>query len=759
MLEKINKLIRLQKDKENKPSIHFWEGAFIGVISLALFVMILSGLFFRTGLPSVVMATTTLIIGISSFWLFRIVGSLIHNGISKIPPFVFSLIFAGAGIFILAKNIRFGLPDIVFYPGLIISITTFVLLFGSIWVLLKSADHPKTKYLVAIVGAVLVLGFGTYYFAQEGSNPYPISYEPIEVELLSARGIANPGQEGKLQFTHFTYGSGTDARRAEFREEVKYTSKSVDASRILTDWKGKKARWRERYWGFGVKEFPLNGRVWMPEGKGPFPIILIVHGNHGMEEHSDPGYQYLGEFLSSRGFITVSVDENFVNGTWSGDFRGKEMPARGWLLLKHLEQWKHWNQDNSHELFGKVNLDNVLLAGHSRGGEAAPIAARFNELDYFPDDANEKFDFHFGIKGVLAIAPTDKRYDRRIDLENVNYLSIQGSYDSDEASFFGFRQYQRVTFADSSFHFKAGLYVHRANHGQFNSVWGKYDGGPPYNWVLNTQPLISMEDQQQIAKVYIGAFAEAVLHNDHSYLSLFKNSMVGKDWLPNSLLVNTYKDSDARILASFEEDIDLTSAALNQATISSEHLKVWREEILKFRDKDVQGNNAVVLGWNSESDSIKQSPYYQIQLNKPVRVEKNQTVSFLAARGNLSELKPSSDEKKDEEKDEENENEENIAELDFTIVIYDSAGKSASAALGNFKKISPQLKIQFLKLKGLNEENFGSTWEPTLESIEIPISAFEGTEEITHIKTIKFLFNRTPKGVLIVDEIGFSTVK
>jgi len=59
----------------------------------------------------------------------------------------------------------------------------------------------------------------------------------------------------------------------------------------------------------------------------------------------------------------------------------------------------------------------------------------------------------------------------------------------------------------------------------------------------------------------------------------------------------------------------------------------------------------------------------------------------------------------------------------------------------------------------LNEENFGSTWEPTLESIEIPISAFEGTEEITHIKTIKFLFNRTPKGVLIVDEIGFSTVK
>ncbi|MEQ9593578.1 MAG: hypothetical protein RLN86_13315 [Cyclobacteriaceae bacterium] len=754
MLERINKLIRLPKNNENDPSVHFWKGAFIGVISLALLVMALSGLFFRTGLPRVVMALATVAIGISAFWFFRIIGSLIHKGISKVPLFVFSLIFAGVGIFILAKNIRFGLPDIIFYPGIIISITTVVLLFGSIWVLLKSPEQPKTKYLIAIVCSLLVLGVGTYYFAQEGSNPHPIAFEPTEIELLSTRGIANPGLDGKLQFTHFTYGSGTDKRRAEFREEVKYKSRSVDASRILTDWKGKKAKWRERYWGFGVKEFPLNGRVWMPEGKGPFPIVLIVHGNHGMEEHSDPGYQYLGELLSTRGFITVSVDENFVNGTWSGDFRGKEMPARGWLLLKHLEQWKLWNQDNSHELFGKVDLDNVLLAGHSRGGEAAPIAARFNELDYFPDDANEKFDFHFGIKGVLAIAPTDKRYDRRIDLENVNYLSIQGSYDSDEASFFGFRQYQRVTFPDSNFYFKAGLYVHRANHGQFNSVWGRYDGGPPYNWVLNTQPLIPMEEQQQIAKVYIGAFAEAVLHSDSLYLPLFKNSMAGKDWLPNSLLLNTYKDSETKVLASFEEDIDLTSASLNQSIISTEHLKVWREEILTFRDKDVQGNNAVVLGWNSESDSIKQSPYYQVQLNEPVRVEKNQTVSFLAARGNLSELKSASDKKKENE-----EEDKDLAELDFTIVLYDSTGKSASAALNDFKKISPQLKIQFLKLKGLNEENFGSTWEPTLESIEIPLSAFEGAEEITHVKSLRFKFDRSPKGVLIVDEIGLGVAR
>ena len=59
--------------------------------------------------------------------------------------------------------------------------------------------------------------------------------------------------------------------------------------------------------------------------------MLIVHGNHNMKEFSDPGYGYLGELLASRGFILVSVDENFLNGNIRG-----ENDARGWMLLQHL---------------------------------------------------------------------------------------------------------------------------------------------------------------------------------------------------------------------------------------------------------------------------------------------------------------------------------------------------------------------------------------------------------------------------------------
>ena len=49
---------------------------------------------------------------------------------------------------------------------------------------------------------------------------------------------------------------------------------------------------------------PVNGRVWYPHGGGPYPLVLIVHGNHNMKDYSDPGYAYLGTLLASRGHHT-----------------------------------------------------------------------------------------------------------------------------------------------------------------------------------------------------------------------------------------------------------------------------------------------------------------------------------------------------------------------------------------------------------------------------------------------------------------------
>ncbi len=744
--KKLLEPIQLPKD-QSKLLITFWSGALWGLLILVGIITFFSGFILRTGIPKIIIGLVTLMLGVLLFWIFRLLTAWFYKGILRIPSFVFSLTIGAFLTILIAKEFRFRLPDVLFYPGLPVIILCIVLFFGSSWVLIKRVSTSLWFYRIAVLISFITLFAIAFFLIQDGSDPFPIEFEAAPVGLLSTKGIKNPGEKGVYSYSNFTYGTGTDRRREEFGKGVSYRSPTVDASLLLPEWKGSKAKWRELFWGFGVTEFPLNGRVWIPKGDGKFPIVFMVHGNHSMEEFSDSGYSYLGELLASRGFVLVSVDDNFLNGTWSGDFMGKEMAARAWLLLKHIELWKNWNTDSSSSFYNKIDIENIIVAGHSRGGEAAPIAAQYNNLAYFPDDANMKFDFHFGIKGVVAIAPTDKRYPRRIHLKNISYLSLQGSYDSDEASFFGFRQYQRVKFTDSSFYLKSGLYVHRANHGQFNSTWGKLDAGPPTSWFLNIKPLVSLAEQQQIAKVFVSAFAESVLHKDLTYLDIFKNSASAANWLPNAILLNTYSDSKTHYIANFEEDIDITTGSIENISLHGNELAVWREETLTYRDKDTQGNNAVVLGWDKTQDSIKRVPEFRLSFLKPIDLKSINAIFISMALGNPLDLK--------NEKRKTNTNKEKDDPINFSIQLEDSLGHKVKIELTSIKKLAPRLKVQFEKLN-LLQESYGSIWEPTFETLEIPLS--RDSKSLKNIKHIRFMFDLSPSGIVILDDIGLERI-
>ncbi len=187
-----------------------------------------------------------------------------------------------------------------------------------------------------------------------------------------------------------------------------------DGSLLIDGWDGPDGWARTRFWGFDAKALPLQGTVWHPEGDGPFPLVLVVHGNHSMEDFSDPGYACLGELLASRGYVFVSVDENFLNGSILDLLGGpdggldEENDARGWLLLEHLRQWRAWNAEATSPFHSRVDLDRVALIGHSRGGEAVAVAAAFNRLPRYPDDGTLAFDYGFGIHAVAAIAPVNR---------------------------------------------------------------------------------------------------------------------------------------------------------------------------------------------------------------------------------------------------------------------------------------------------------------------------------------------------------------
>jgi hypothetical protein len=586
----------------------------------------------------------------------------------------------------------------------------------------------------------------------DGIDEELLKIEQNQASMPAPLAAADPSQGGPYRVRTLYYGSGDSATRPEFGPSVAIRSATVDASPFFKDFGGWKAWLRKRYWGFGMDKLPLNGQVFYPNSSGRFPLFLIVHGNHKMSVASDKGYEYLCELLASRGFIAVSVDENFLNVGLFHD-PPKQQAVRGWLLLEHLRLWQEWSKDPKNPWYGKVDLSRIALAGHSRGGEAAATAALFNKLAYYPDDATIRFHYGYAIQCVIAIAPPDGQYkpaEQWRVLKDVNYLTLQGSNDADLASFMGSRQYDHVHFSGSVPAFKAELYIYRANHGQFNTMWGRTDTDAPWNWFLNLRPLLTGDAQRQVAKLYISAFLDATLRGHKEYVDLFRDYRRARQWLPDTLYVNRFQEQSYRTICSFDEDADVSTTTAAGGHISSSGLTVWREGNIPFRDGS-RAYNGVFLGWNWEMEKKApfDAPNYSIDLppgsDLPVLNISVAATDDDAPEPGKQHAKPGDDA------------EENNDTTDFSVEAVSANGEKARLDAGSFMPLLPPLHVQLTKWEQLDKRIYKESAEPAFQSLRIPFSAFAKANaafDPHRVRTVRLIFDKTPKRVIIVSGIG-----
>ena len=599
---------------------------------------------------------------------------------------------------------------------------------------------------------------------------------------------SDPGLVGPHEVLTLYYGSGTDDNRPEYRDSVTITTESVDASKLVS--LEAAADSRNDYWGFTPKEMPLNARVWYPAGDGPFPLVLVVHGNHSMREFSDPGYDYLGELLASRGYILASVDENFINGGIR-----QENDARGWFLLKHLELFDGFNQEEGNPFEGKVDMSNIALMGHSRGGEAVANAAAFNKLTHYPDDASLTFDFDFDIKGIVSIAPVDGQYlptGRPVVVEDMSYLTFHGSHDGDVTSFHGLRIYDRLKFNDTDdFHFKSAVYVYRANHGQWNSVWGSTDtGGSRGGRVLDLRGLIPEEDQRRFAEIYVSSFLEVVLKENRDYLPIFRDHRVIGQWLPNTMYITRFETNAFQALATFEEDIDVTRGTERGVRLRGDSLATWKESTLLLRSSNrnntsaTQDNQAVTLGWNNRiagSDTTRHGPAasYSVELGGGLAARwalgPQHSLEFMLGPTNSMpgpRADPAPDTASSEDGEErggrdggrgsDGDDDEEKPPVDLTVELEDAAGRTARVTLSAYGAMRRPLETYVMRRGDLEAERFADHWELILQTYSIPLADFVEENEsldLRQLASIRFVFDRVHAGEVVLDQIGISELE
>ncbi|MDA1306828.1 MAG: hypothetical protein O2917_06155, partial [Acidobacteria bacterium] len=523
--------------------------------------------------------------------------------------------------------------------------------------------------------------------------------------------------------------------------------------------------------------------------------------------------------LASRGIITVSVDQNFINGL------SAENDGRAWLLLKHLEAWKAFNDTPDGPFFGRVDMNNIAVMGHSRGGEAAATAAAFNRLKYYPDDFKQEFAFNFGITSVVAIAPVDGQYKPSsvfMPLENVNYLIIHGSHDGDVSTAVGARQYERLQFTDGKPWFKSMVFMYRANHGQWNTVWQNKDNGPRSGRSLDLRTLIDGEDQRQMGKVFIAGFLEATLHQKREYLPMFRDHRTIGTWLPKTLYTTKFQENGFKALASFDRDVDLTTGSVPGVVLTGEHLSAWKEAVVPFRGRggDHQNHNAVTLGWHNRYPADEATKDAAVLANIRAVAEARRTgkpVTWTDAKGEPAppasytvsvpdsvrstwgisdrsavylsvaatntkpgpRARPKDPNAKDEDATQKPEpkkpavkappkpkepkrpkEEPDQTPIDLTVELVDTAGHVVRLPLSRFGVARRPLDTRIYRRAGRDAQRFSTIYELIPQTFVMPMEDFTRTSSAfdpRQLATIRLLFDQTEAGTIVLSHVGLST--
>ena len=730
--------------KNMKSYIHTrYEGTNRAVYSLLLFVSFLMGgfSFLSIGLPKWlafplfgILATIVVFLAVEAGSLLLKV--LLYQGNKH-------LLILGILFYVIYCFCMWARMDIVSEShAILIAIAIFLI---SIWfvrsffALVFQKKKNRSLFVYCMASGLLFSAIVVFIMFEGFEDSYIDDYLALNHLKQSERteDLKQEQNKGNHQVSIIEYGAEKKRVKPAKKKGITYLeSETMNLTPYVDGYEGIDAKYRELYQGYTIKNVPLAGRIWYPEEKSNCPVLFIIHGNHNFTTQSYLGYDYLGKYLASHGYVVVSVDENFCNGGILGNLK-EENDGRAVLLLENIKKVLEYTKDEQNPLYKKIDETKIALAGHSRGGEAVAIAAYFNQLDNYPEDGNIKFDYHLGIQSVIAIAPSVDQYkptDRDVELEDVNYLLLQGANDQDIAVFMGAKQYSNVSYTGEGEFFKSYLYIAGANHGQFNTKWGKYDLSFPYSEVLNVENFLSQKEQQNILKIFTKKFLDVTLLENMQDKDLFYGVHKYQDALPKTVYIQGYLDSQNEMISNFEEDSDLTTTTMENATIKAEQMDEWTEKLCQFSNATYRMNKdnyAMDLKWSSTYRS-------KVTVTLPEYNGKDKKISF-----NIVDMY-NADVKK-----------EKYEALDCKVILQDALGKEVSVRLAEYCTVYPPLPVRLSKMQYVLEKN---EYKHQFQTVLIPVSTFEGDEtfDSTKIVEIQFVFDKDNRGKIRLDDISFT---
>ncbi|MEQ8765838.1 MAG: hypothetical protein RL885_18100 [Planctomycetota bacterium] len=388
-----------------------------------------------------------------------------------------------------------------------------------------------------------------------------------------------------------------------------------------------------------------------------FPLVVILHGNHaicnvgtGCSNNCAPasripnheGYDYLLDLWASHGFIAVSVDGFDVT------CKNNRYLERGALIIEHLQRWRKWNLPYFIDpVFGgrfrqRVQIQNIAVIGHSRGGEGA-VAAEI---------LNDAVGLGWNIRCVGAIAPTDQNTSnppggvpRKFVLGDVPLFNMMGSSDGDVINMQGARLFDRAAPAGREAD-KSQVFIYGANHNSWNTVW------IDPNWRFGGDDgvgvdRISAEQQQLTGKVFLTSWIKAWCQGELEMLEFHRNRL-NVPSLGDVRYYWSYESSQHVDVDDFQNGpADPTSNSLGGAVTALPAPEDFLESSFRagaFDGSFFHDTDGLIIGWRQDTlystvlpqGSQDLSPYTHVALRIAVMHDNDKNPVLAAQRFGLN---------------------------------------------------------------------------------------------------------------------------
>ena len=113
-------------------------------------------------------------------------------------------------------------------------------------------------------------------------------------------------------------------------------------------------------------ELRMRGRLILPEGEGPFPVVIMIHGS---EDYSAVDYYHLPYLLAAKGIAGFAFDKRGTGGS-DGEYT-QHFPTLAGDVVAAAELLKSRSD---------IDPSRVHLAGFSQGGWIAPLVAQQTDI-------------------------------------------------------------------------------------------------------------------------------------------------------------------------------------------------------------------------------------------------------------------------------------------------------------------------------------------------------------------------------------------